>query len=339
MKTIITDRWNNFLNQFDEECKDIYYQEEYVKLYESGGNAFCAVCIEDNNILLMPFIRNEINGFWDFETAYGYGGPIANTSNKEWINIALREMQYLFESENYLCGFIRFHTLLDNAKLCEGEFPVMFDRKTVYINTAESEQEIWMNQISSKNRNMIRKAERNGLEYKAEYEFESLKEFIKLYNATMERLNAEAFYYFDKRYYKNFVENLKGKAFLGTVRKDGKLICGALFMYSEVYGHYHLEGSDYRYSGLAANNLLLWKTSLEFHRLGVKEFHLGGGYNSDVDNSLLKFKKSFSKNMKDFSIGKWIFKPKSYEDIKTEWEKENPEKIETFGHYLLCYKY
>ena len=45
-----------------------------------------------------------------------------------------------------------------------------------------------------------------------------------LYNETMSRLNAEEFYYFDETYYRKFIESFKGKAFLGTVRKDGKLI-------------------------------------------------------------------------------------------------------------------
>lgn len=340
MKTIITESWNSYLDKFSIEKKDIYYFEEYVKLYENeSGKALCAVCSEDENILMMPFIRKEIDGFYDFETAYGYGGPISNTDDAEWIGKTLGNMQEFLKEEQYVCGFIRFHSLLDNVRLCVDHMTTFFDRNTVAIKTDLPEEDIWANQIISKNRNMIRKAEKNGLVYKAEYDFASIDEFVSLYNATMSRLEAEDFYFFDDTYYKSFVENFKGKAFLGTVRKEGELICAALFMYSGDYGHYHLEGSNHAYSNLAANNLLLWKTALELGKLGVKEFHLGGGYNSQPDNSLLKFKKSFSNNMKEFHIGKWIFNEQKYLELKQSWLEKYPEKVEKYGRLLLCYRY
>lgn len=337
---MIVDSWNKYLDYFEDSQKDIYYYEEYVKLYEThDSQAKCVICKENNNILIMPFIRKEIDGYYDFETAYGYGGPIANSNNQEWINSALKSMKIYFCKNNYVCGFIRFHSLLDNADYCCDEIQTIFDRETVAIRTDETEEEIWSSQIISKNRNMIRKAEKNELVYTAEYNFESLPEFVKLYNATMARLEAEDFYFFDDNYYKEFIEKFKGKAFLGTVKKDGELICGALFMYSNDYGHYHLEGSNHEYSKLAANNLLLWKTALEFSKLGIKEFHLGGGYNCSPDNSLLKFKKSFSNNMHKFYIGKWIFNEEKYAQLKNDWIKSNPEKVDQFGRLLLCYRY
>lgn len=340
MESFITDKWNEYLDGFDDTQKDIYFSEEYVKLYEAkDARPLCAVCCENGKVLLMPFIRKEIEGYYDFETAYGYGGPIANTKNREWIDVALDEMKNLFEREKYVCGFIRFHSLLNNAEICKKHMQVLFDRNTVAIDTKGSEEEIWSNQITSKNRNMIRKAEKNGLIYKAEYDFESLSEFVELYNATMKRLEAEEFYFFDEDYYRAFVDEFSGEAFLGTVKKDDELICAALFMYSREYGHYHLEGSNYEFSKLAANNLLLWKTALEFHKLGIKEFHLGGGYNGESNNSLLKFKKSFSDNIKDFYIGKWIFNQNKYDELKNNWIEKNTDKVEKYGRLLLCYRY
>ena len=340
MKAIITNKWNSYLDSFDDSLKDIYFFEEYVRLYETADEkAFCAICEDTGNVLLMPFIRKEIEGYYDFETPYGYGGPIANTQNEDWVVYALSEMENLFRKEKYICGFIRFHSLLRNDELCKKRINVLFDRNTIAINTSESEEQIWMGQITSKNRNMIRKAEKNNLVYKAEHDFESLDEFISLYNSTMRRLNADSFYFFDRSYYNNFCNSFKGKAFLGTVRKEEELICAALFMYSKDFGHYHLEGSNSNYSGLAANNYLLWKTAIEFNKLGVKEFHLGGGYNSKADNSLFKFKQAFSNNVKEFYIGKWIFNNDKYNEIKNNWMKRNPDKINKFSKMLLCYRY
>jgi len=340
MKVFITKEWNRYLNYFEDHQKDVYYYEEYVKLYESfDENAFCAICEDDKKIMVFPFIRRKIGEYYDFETAYGYGGPISNTNEVEWNYHAISEMTELFYKEKYVCGFVRFHPLLNNALYCGTQIDTVFDRHTVDILTTNDVNAIWSQQISSKNRNMIRKAEKNCLEYKAEFDFDSIDEFVLLYMATMKRLNADSFYYFKPGYYNDYICRLKGNAFLGTVRLNGDLICAALFLYSKEYGHYHLEGSDWTYSGLGANNLLLWETAKQFAKLGVKEFHLGGGYNSEEDNTLLKFKKSFSNNMKDFYIGKWIFNKEKYEEIKNKWMQDNPEKVANYGRFLLCYRY
>lgn len=340
MDVYLSTHWNRLLEKFDDSQKDIYFYEEYVKMYEDAASeAFCAVCEEGGSIVLMPFLRRAVKDYFDFETAYGYGGPISNTDDEVWIHEAIAAIGKYLLAQKYICGFVRFHPLLGNAAHCSDCFDVLFDRATVCINTESTAEEIWSGQITSKNRNMIRKAEKNGLVYQAEYDFGSLKEFIALYNATMERLHAEKFYFFDDSYYEEFVRRFTGKAFLGTVRKDDRLICAALFMYSQKYGHYHLEGSDHAYSGLGANNLLLWKTALEFHSQNVKEFHLGGGYDSSEDNSLLKFKKAFSHDYRDFYIGKWMFNREKYEEIRDAWSKCNPEKEKQYGKLLLCYRY
>ena len=340
MNVIITDKWNTYLELFKDFQKDVYFLEEYVKLYETDeAKAQCIVCTEDGNILLMPFLRGEIEGYYDFETQYGYGGPISNTGDQEWIDFSLSAIKDYFRDNRYICGFIRFHPLINNAFFCQNKMNVINDRNTVAIITSGSSEEIWATQISSKNRNMIRKAQKNGLVYKAEHDFESFPEFIELYNSTMKRIGADNFYFFDDEYYKRFRDSLSEHAFLGTVRHNGKLICSAIFMYQGDYGHYHLEGSNHEYKSLGANNLLLWESACHMHELGVKKLHLGGGNSSSPEDPLFKFKKAFSCNLELFAIGKEIYNQEIYDDICRRWEESNPDKISIFGNRLLKYRY
>ena len=336
----ITNSWNNKLQLFNDNQKDIYYSEEYVKLATNQNETpMCVICEDGNNIILLPFLRSTYKAFFDFETPYGYGGPITNSNDNFWIENALKQIIKYLSDQNYLAGFIRFHPLLNNAEFCRNCFSVIDDRKTIAIDTSVSEEEIWQEQITSKNRNMIRKAEKNNLVFCRDDDFIYLEQFKKLYNSTMSRLDADDFYFFDDTYYKQFTNIFKGKGFLGCIKKDQEIISAALFMYDKFYGHYHLAGSDRQYSSLGANNLLLWKTACEMHKEGVKEFHLGGGTNGDEENSLFKFKRSFSNNLKQFSIGKIIFNEEIYKNICTEWEKENPCKIEKYKNHLLKYRY
>lgn len=320
--------------------RDIYFTEEYVKLYENEvDHAFCIICESDRRIALLPFLRRCIGDYFDFETAYGYGGPIFSDNSKEWVTASLVAMEDFFSRNRYLCGFIRFHPLINNADNCKEIIDVIYDRKTISVNLEDSEENIWNNQITSKNRNMIRKAEKNELEFRCEYEYASINSFKELYNNTMMRLNAEGFYFFDAAYYDSFIRNINQNGFLGVVSLQGKIVGAALFMMYDHYGHYHLAGSDRNYSSLGINNILLWNTIKTMKQLGVTCFHLGGGTSSSVEDSLYKFKKSFSSNDNDFYIGKWIFNAKEYQKVCEDWETANPDLISVWGNRLLKYRY
>ncbi|WP_034445908.1 lipid II:glycine glycyltransferase FemX [Butyrivibrio sp. AE2032] len=352
MQFEIMEDWDKVLETFPTKMQDIYFSKKYVHLYEeSEKKALCAVCEDGSQKLLFPYLRDTWGRFYDFETAYGYGGPIANVDDEEWIRKAFACMYLGMKNEGYLCGLVRFHTLLRNEKalnvqdllreypnvFTENSFELIYDRHTITIDTSGNEDYIWSSQISSKNRNMIRKAEKNGLVYLAEFDFASMEEFMSLYEETMNRLDAESFYYFKKEYFKIIENEFIGNAFLGTVRKNGELVCGAIFMHHGTYGHYHLEGSNRQFSSLGANNYLLWRAACTMHDLGVKQFHLGGGTSSSEEDTLFKFKKAFSKDTKDFYIGKIIYNQDAYDAICNEWEKNNKDSI--YGNRLLKYRY
>lgn len=334
----IVKSWNSYLVGIDDEKKDIYYYEEYVKLLD-GDNARCIIVEEDNKILLMPFIMGYVEDFYDFETPYGYGGPITNSDDQKWIDDALDQMKQYFIDQNYIAGFIRFHPLLNNQIASNNKINVLFDRHTIAIDTSVDENEIWMNQISSKNRNMIRKATKKKLVFERDDDFKYMDEFVALYKETMYRLKADDFYLFPDDYYDKFKKNMVGKAFIGVIKSEDTLVSAALFFYGDVYAHYHLAGSIRDKSTLGANNLLLWNACKIFSELGIQQFHLGGGTDSDSNNSLLKFKKSFSNNITDFNIGKMVFNEIEYKRVCDKWVQENPQKEKTFSRLLLKYRY
>lgn len=76
--SIVSD-WDELIDSLPADRKDVYFTKSYVSLYESDENpAMCVVCRDAEKILLLPFLRGEIDGYYDFETAYGYGGPVTN---------------------------------------------------------------------------------------------------------------------------------------------------------------------------------------------------------------------------------------------------------------------
>lgn len=340
MNVFFSDRWNEYLELIPREYRDIYYTEEYVKLYESGlDKALCVICRSDDNITMMPFLRRKIDDFYDFETVYGYGGPIASSFSTDWFQNSLLKIHEFFVDNRYLCGFVRFHPLFDSAKWCKNQMGVIFDRNTICIDVSHPIEEIWSGQISSKNRNMIRKAERFGLEYFVENDFDSMEIFEELYYKTMSRLNANEFYLFDYSYFIKIKENFENMSFLAGVKYNGKVIAAAIFFVYGLYGQYHLAGSDKEYSSLGANNFMIWNTIKEMKKRGVTQFHLGGGICGSEDDTLYRFKKSFSRNNMDFYIGKWIFNQKEYKKVCDIWRNKYPHMVSQYGNRLLMYRY
>ena len=342
--TGITNNWNEYLSDFISEQKDIYYTEEYVKLYENEvENAVCFIYKENKNCFLIPFLRRSFiykdKTYYDFETAYGYGGPIANTESIEFIENAWKAFYEVAKSHNYVAGFIRFHPILKNSRSFENIGKLLYDRDTIAINLKTTEDEIWMNEIHTKNRNVIKKGIKIGLRFEADYEYKYLNEFIDIYNYTMDKLNADSFYYFTNQYYIRLKECLKKNSFLGVVKYNDKIISSAIFFYNKPWGHYHLAGSRKEFLNLSPNNYLLWEAAKELKKHEIELFHLGGGTNSDENNSLLQFKKKFSKSLFHFEIGKVIFNEEIYNELCKNWETNNPDKKETYKHHLLKYKY
>lgn len=336
--------WNDLLEAMPVAEQDVYFKEEYVRLYENASEqACCLMCCEGDNVLLFPLLRRAFtfdgNTYYDFETAYGYGGPVVNTTDQKFRNEALATLKEYCGKNGFVAGFVRFHPLLQNQVGFDNIGRLLAERKTVAINLDQTIDEVWSNEIHSKNRNVIRKAEKAGCHFIVDNKYEHLNDFIGLYDSTMDKLSADGFYYFDDNYYQQLVKGIPN-SFLGCVEDaESKIISAAIFMYSGTYGHYHLSGSDKSQLGLSPNNFMLWEAAKELQKRGVKRFHLGGGTNSDKENSLFKFKCRFSKDTCQFYIGKLVFNQKAYEAICSDWEQKNPDKAEHYKHHLLKYKY
>ena len=341
---MISKNWNCYLENFQSDKFDIYFCEQYVKLYESQiDEAESFIFHDSSKYFIFPYLKRKISilsdEYYDFETAYGYGGPIVNTNDESFIRKAQLEFYESCERRKIIAGFVRFHPLLNNYQYLNSISKVFFDRKTVAVDLIISEEDIWKKEIHSKHRNVIRKAQNLGLVYDVDSKFSYINEFIELYHQTMQRVNADSSYLFSNKYYNNLLKNLKNNSFLGIVKFNNKIISSAIFFFHNIYGHYHLSGSNESYLSFFPNNYLIYKTALYLKSIGVKILHLGGGLSSKENDGLFRFKNRFSSKNYDFYLGKIIFNSDIYREACKIWENSNPEKKEKYKCYLLKYRY
>lgn len=345
MITALTTRhWNKFLSRFPARLRDIYFTAQYSRLYEDAlHTAECFVYEDSGSIFLFPYLKRNIKllggGYYDFETPYGYAGPISTGTDPQFIRDAWEAFLSESRSQKLIAGFIRFHPLLANYKGMDRFLSVFFDRKTVAMDLALPKERLFSEEIHSKHRNVIRKAQDYRLRFVADEDFENLDAFIKIYNLTMDGITADEFYYFKPSYYEAIKNNLQGSSFLGLVYDGQVIIAAAIFFYYGIYGHYHLAGSIKEYQRYYPNNFLVYNAALYMQAKGVCRFHLGGGRQRGVDDSLYKFKRRFSQTEYDFYIGKLIIDQPAYDKACRLWEEQFPHKKKKYGQYILKYEY
>lgn len=311
--------WDETVLSFAEH--DVYYLSGYVRAFEIHGDGEPQLLYYESDGLRGIYVymkrTTAIEGLYDSITPYGYGGVLfegdtCEENLKVFWAAYVKKMQELNIADN----FVRYHPVLANAvsmKVCS---EVIDLGKTVAMDLS-SEEVIWTN-IHSKNRNMIRKAEKNGVVIKHGKELELFDAFTKIYNATMDKDHADAYYYFSSDFYRSIHEDLKDYYEMFWAEYEGKIIAMSIMIFANGRLNYHLSGSDIEYRHLAPTNLLLYKAALWGCEKGMKTFHLGGGVGSGEDN-LFKFKIGFNRfSDYQFSIAKHIFDQVAYDALVTE---------------------
>ena len=340
-----TSKWNEYLCLIPSQCQDVYFTPEYYSIYQNygDGEALCFVFERDGQIALYPFLKNPITSlgyeldkeYYDIQGAYGYNGLIASTDNAGFIAEFWEAFDVWCQENDVVAEFMRFHPLLNNQKLASLKMKTFFSRHTVSLDLSLLLDEIWTQQFSSKNRNMIRKAEKEGVTIVESDDYET---FRKLYDSTMTNLHAEKYYFFPQSYYDEYKASFKDNGILYFAMFDGKVIAGSMFMFSEDYAHYHLSARNREYSKYAANNLILWHGIQKAKERGCKWFHFGGGTTGEEIDSLLLFKQNFSKTKTEFWIGKRVHNQEVYNQIVTQWKDNHPESYEAHKVMLLGYR-
>jgi len=318
--------WDATVRSFSEH--DVYYLSGYVKAFQIHGDGDPYLLYYEDNGLRAIYVymrrKTVLEGVYDSVTPYGYGGVLfdgdTSEANRQTFWKAYVEKM---KAEGIVDNFVRYHPVLANAVNMKSTDTVIDLGKTIAFDL-ESPEVIWDN-IISKNRNMIRKAEKNGITIEHGKGMDLLDQFTEVYNATMDKDHAEEYYYFKRPFYESIDRDLQDNYEMFYAMYEGRPIAMSIMIFANGRLNYHLSGSDIAYRNLAPSNLLLYKAALWGYEQGCKTFHLGGGVGSGVDN-LYKFKAAFNKNSDyQFSIGKEIFDQEKYDELVAIRAQQDPD--------------
>ncbi|MCI9008638.1 MAG: GNAT family N-acetyltransferase [Lachnospiraceae bacterium] len=326
---------------------DVYYLYEYAYsfmlhgdgdiyliYFENGKDRLCYVVME-NDISKAKQFQNRLESgrYYDWETPYGYGGPLVDAVISEKSREVFKsEIKDYCMKRGIVAQFIRFHPLLKNHDILPNLIEAQYLRDTIFVDTTS--RELIISNMDSKNRNMVRKAQKNGVTIivKDIQEFEA---FLSMYNETMKEKGAEDYYAFKRDYFES-LSALKDNALIFYAMYEGMPISGSIMYYNDWNMHYHLSGSFAEYRKYSPGNLLLYEAACWANDHGIKRFHLGGGMLPN--DSLFGFKKQFNKNGRiAFTVGRTVFDQEAYEELLKVRKKIDPD-FDIKNKFMIQYR-
>ncbi len=321
------EQWDAIVRSFKKY--DTYWLSGYVKAFKIHGDGEPLLFFYESgttrgiNVVMKRDVAKDAHfigilpedRYFDFATPYGYGGWLIEGSEPENL---FRNYETWCVKNGIISEFVRFHPMVKNHESCTNFYDVIQLGEVVHMDL-ESPELIW-NNITSKNRNHIRKAIKSDVKvYSGRYP-EIFETFREVYNATMDKDSADKYYYFEPEFYKSILDDLPQNAQIFYAVKDGVVIVASIILAVNGMMNYHLTGSLREYSSLAGSNLLIHEIALWGSAHGYKTLYLGGGVGSGAD-SLFEFKRAFYKgDLNHFYIGKKVFCQDKYDNLLSKRE-------------------
>lgn len=316
--------WSDTLTHL---AHDIYHLPEYLycEALRTQSIPEAILITEGQKVCLIPYLRRACHSIpaasakvYDITSPNGYSGFLLNHAALEDAAFgpdAWQQFLHLAKEQGICSAFLRLHPSL-NTVHPQGMKDILIKKvgQTVSINLELSESDLWSHTHKSQ-RNKINKGKRLGLIAKVKPFSEYITEFCNIYEATMQRVEAEiSFFSFNRDYFYLLQKHLGHKLFVCIVEYQNKIISAGL--YSECSGI--VQGL---LGGTTPEGLKLSPTSLEFHQTslwakqrGNTMLHLGGGVGCTEDG-LYQYKANFSKQRHGFYTASIIINPIQYKQL------------------------
>jgi len=336
-----------------ESCEkaDVHAHPDYLRVFQNytGHKAIYVYFWDGRNHILIPYFErpvllpgdSQFGPYIDLVSPWYFGGPIHNIKDSKLLHASFLKFIGRFNEhcrENgVVTEFQRLNPILRNHELYPDAANVAYDRKIVYVDLTKSIDRIHR-EYTRHTRKNINKAVRNRLRVYHDNSKEAISRFIEIYSKSMDRKNAESFYYFNETFFRGLFEKLKDEARLFQVEYEGKIICSSIELgrYGVLYDF--LRGTDPQYILLRPNDILIDEVIKWGKSDGYRYFVMGGGSSPSEDDGLLRFKMSFSADTADFYTYKKIYNLKAYKELCRKSGKREQylkyENAQFFPEYL-----
>jgi serine/alanine adding enzyme len=212
---------------------DVYFTRGYglaVAEVEDG------TCIElaDGNWQVPLLVRPLASGRSDAVSPYGYAGVFAGPGlSASDIEDLWRQTRDELRRRGVVAAFVRESPLVNQAHAPADAIPVVTGHATFHIPCRPA-TEVW-DAMAGSCRTWIRRADKSGttvtLAPATRNELASASDFRRLYEGTMDKVDARDYYFFGDSYYEALLAGLGEDLLVGTARDpEGQALVAALFI-------------------------------------------------------------------------------------------------------------
>lgn len=311
------EEWKNSLINFDHSY---FHTWEYANLISTDSDKhvyLLLIYFEDIIVLTTYSIREKVENYKDIYTPYGYGGFIVNYLDKN-VPLDLDKFKKGFSEigreNNFITAYIMNHP---SYKMDSNLAQLMSSHhKTYNWEISLSKEELWKG-MNKGHKYEIKKAQKDS-QLKIVSDKNKLQlPFIKLYNSTLDRVNASEVYYFNQ----NFLEKLtkSENSILVAIEKNGEVVVAILFLFHQEIGEYFISSATDENKGLT--RYLIWETLDTLKEKGVRILNLGGGIKAG--DSLDDFKRRFGAIPTDLTVLKYVFNQDKFDFLNNKFDS-NP---------------
>ena len=305
--------------------KDIYFDEKFLKVYETHENGIlgCFKYSDASGEMQVYFIKRSLSdfsggeGYYDITTPYGYGGPriihCSPGSEKTLTENFFSAFENYCKEEKIISFFCRFHPIIKNAAYSEKGFDeIKLNRQIVVTDLSRDFEEEFAPRAFKDSKYSRRK----GVSIEFDTADRYLDHFIELYYESMKQKHADGYYFFQKSYFEYLFNQFPGEIILATaIYRKMPINHKMMFIYGDIaYGHLICKVSEF--SNFRPNDLSYFDSMVYAKEKGCRFFVSGGGLSNDPEDSLLKYKMKFSTSpLQDFYIGKKVYDKEVYDQL------------------------
>jgi hypothetical protein len=247
---------------------------------------------------------------WDATTPYGYGGPFAWGDARD--DAAFWDAFRAFcASERVVSTFARLSLFPEQLAALPGGAQERYPNVVVPLEGGPDA--VWAG-YETKVRRWVHAAEEAHLEVEVDTTGARLDAFLQIYDHTMRRHGADAWYFFPREFFESIVARLPGQfAFFFTLH-EGQPVSSDLVLCSDDHVYYFLGGTLADAFPLGPNYLLKHHVASWAMSQGRRAYVLGGGY--ERGDGLFRYKRAFARGGEvPFRVACLVHDDRSYGEL------------------------
>jgi hypothetical protein len=308
--------------------RDVTAHPGYTELFARPGDR--VVCLAQDRVrggILFPLIVRPIAlESWgmagadvcDLVSPYGYGGPYG------WGKVGVEEFWSGFD--DWACSMRAVSLFARLSLFKEHLIPFYGDtmvKSSCVVVPLDKEPEALLRSYDKAARENVHQARRAGVTIEVDTDCHRLDDFLAVYHATMDRLNAQPMYYFQKPFFERLIASLSERVLLVHAIHQNRVVSSEMLLRSETHLYSFLGGTLPEGFPVRANPLIRHGVNEWGRKHGIPQVNLGGGYAGE--DSLMRYKQRYAPTSSvSFCVGTRIMDVSMYLALierRAAWER------------------